>query len=92
VRYPLEAKALASIRTVQLQHLLPGNEANVEATKRLIAECWLGQQCALDKYAPLVNMADERTYFSAIKTDLAVFIKQHQEIAKLVRAEDRRSA
>jgi methyl-accepting chemotaxis protein len=39
VRYPLEAKvALARIRTVQLQHLLPGNEANVDSNEKLIAE------------------------------------------------------
>jgi methyl-accepting chemotaxis protein len=86
VRYPLEAKvALARIRTVQLQHLLPGNEANVEANEKVIADMLAGLNKALDKYEPLVNMADERTYFTAIKTDLAVFIKQHQEMAKLVR-------
>ncbi|TDY90063.1 UNVERIFIED_ORG: methyl-accepting chemotaxis protein [Herbaspirillum seropedicae] len=88
VRYPLEAKvALARIRTVQLQHLLPGNEANVEANEKIIGDMLAGLNKALDKYEPLVNMPDERTYFTGIKSDLTVFTKQHQELAKLVRGQ-----
>ncbi len=88
VRYPLEAKvALARIRTLQLQHLLPGNEANVESNEKLIATHFSAMSAALDKYAPLVNMEAEKGYFMAIKNDLGQFIKTHQDIAALVRAQ-----
>ncbi|MBP0599653.1 MCP four helix bundle domain-containing protein [Herbaspirillum sp. LeCh32-8] len=88
IRYPLESKvALARIRTVQLQHLLPGNEGNVENNEKLIAGQMAVLNAALDKYAPLTDTPEEKTYFNAIKTDLATFNTLHQKVAGDVRAQ-----
>ncbi|MBG7620644.1 MCP four helix bundle domain-containing protein [Herbaspirillum sp. AP02] len=88
VRYPLEAKvALARIRTVQLQHMLPGNESNVDNNEKTIGNLFTELNKVLDKYAPLVNSPDEKTNFDAIKADLAMFTKMHQDIATQVRAQ-----
>ncbi|WP_432239238.1 methyl-accepting chemotaxis protein [Herbaspirillum robiniae] len=86
VRHPLEAKvALARIRTVQLQHLLPGNEGNVDNNEKIIADQLGVLNTALDKYAPLVDTDTEKGYFNAIKADLATFVKMHQTVAARVR-------
>ncbi|KAF1044381.1 MAG: Methyl-accepting chemotaxis protein II [Herbaspirillum frisingense] len=86
VRYPLEAKvALARIRTVQLQHMLPGNEGNVDSNEKLIADQLAVLNGALDKYAPLADTETEKTYFAAIKADLATFTNLHKNIAARVR-------
>ncbi|WP_413628820.1 methyl-accepting chemotaxis protein [Herbaspirillum frisingense] len=88
VRYPLEAKvALARIRTIQLQHMLPGNEGNVESNEKTIGGLFTDLSRILDKYAPLVNSPEEKTNFDAIKADQAIFTKMHQEIATQVRAQ-----
>ncbi|WP_050468305.1 methyl-accepting chemotaxis protein [Herbaspirillum chlorophenolicum] len=86
VRYPLEAKvALARIRTVQLQHLLPGNENNVENNEKLIAAQFSVLNKALEKYSVLVDTEAEKVNFTAIKADLATFTGIHQTIAGRVR-------
>ncbi|OWY29646.1 methyl-accepting chemotaxis protein [Herbaspirillum robiniae] len=86
VRYPLEAKvALARIRTVQLQHLLPGNEGNVDNNEKIISDQLGVLNAALDKYAPLTDTEVEKGYFNAIKADLATFVKMHQTVAARVR-------
>ncbi|WDZ94609.1 methyl-accepting chemotaxis protein [Herbaspirillum sp. WKF16] len=88
VRYPLEAKvALARIRTVQLQHLLPGNEDKVEDNEKLIATQLRVFNAAMDKYAPLTDTPAEKTNFAAIKADLAAFTALHQKIAAGVRGQ-----
>ncbi|WP_343583520.1 methyl-accepting chemotaxis protein [Herbaspirillum sp.] len=86
VRYPLEAKvALARVRTVQLQHLLPGNESNLDVNEKLIAGQFDELSKALEKYSVLLDTEAEKTNFTAIKTDLATFTGIHQTLAARVR-------
>ncbi|HZG22751.1 MAG TPA: methyl-accepting chemotaxis protein [Herbaspirillum sp.] len=88
VRYPLEAKvALARIRSVQLQHMLAGNEGSVESNEKLIGDLFGELGKILDKYAPLVNSPDEKTNFDALKADLGIFTKIHQDIVAQIRAQ-----
>ncbi|MBB5393629.1 MULTISPECIES: methyl-accepting chemotaxis protein [unclassified Herbaspirillum] len=86
VRHPLEAKvALARIRTIQLQHLLPGNENNVENNEKLITGLFSALNTALEKYAAVVDSEAEERSFAAIKTDMATFAGIHQTLAGDVR-------